>query len=505
MIFSGVFSQVTELMSRYSSVFAPEGLTMPAYRRMLAEERQITLKNQLLIAMLIVILVPIFSILDYFCYPEFFGIFLILRLLCVGVTLIVMALMRSSKGKRYYRGFTLVLPLIPAFFISLMILYSQDPATPYYAGLTLCIVAIGFVFHWTYQEAFFASLLIALMYLVASAPAVFNGMDARTAAGFANNSIFIAAKGIVIVLGCHAHHLFRVQNHILREKARRQKVRLAKQKQQLENTLEELRDTENELIQSEKMASLGQLSAGVIHEIGNPLNYSNQALFLLRRVMKNENRNPAVDEAIDDIQDSIDRMKDIVKELREFSHKSGEIHIEFEIEESIEAGLRMLKKEIEDSGIEVVENFKSGIRVEGVKNQLTQVVINLVHNSIQALEQSKERDDRRIEIETAEKDQFVDILIRDNGPGVDQKLQSYIFDPFFTTKEAGDGTGLGLSICFRIIEGHRGTITFDSKPDQYTEFRIRLPRTPGDLAQANQQLETSHHQTPNPQNEHAIS
>ncbi|MDF1862693.1 MAG: ATP-binding protein [Verrucomicrobiales bacterium] len=460
-----------------SELKRPDGLTTFAWKMMLAEERLITRKNQRLITLLIVSLVPLFSVLDYFAYPEYFTEFLQLRILCVVVTLVAYAAMITPFGRRYYRGFTVLLPLIPAFFISAMILVSQDPGTPYYAGLTLCIVAIGFVFHWTYREAFFATVAIAVMYFVASSPAILNGMDPRTAAGFVNNCIFIAAKGVVIVLGCLAHYRYRVGNFIVLDRSRKQQIALRKQKREIEKTFLELKETEGKLIQSEKMASLGQLSAGVIHEIGNPLNYSNQALFLLRRLLVRENENEEVKEAMNDIQDSIERMKAIVKELREFSHKSSEVQIEYPVSQSVEVALRMLGKEIEDSEVSVTSQVSEELRIDGVKNQITQVLINLVHNSIQALDKAEMSGPKRVDITGKKTGDRIEITIRDNGPGIGEDAKKQIFDPFFTTKEVGEGTGLGLSISFRIIESHGGELRVDSAPGDFTEFTIVLPLT----------------------------
>lgn len=470
----------------------PDGLSMFAWKMMLAEERSATRKNQRLITLLIVSLVPLFSALDYFAYPEYFSEFFQLRILCVFVTLIAYAGINTKLGRRYYRAFTVVLPLIPAFFISAMILVSQDPGTSYYAGLTLCIVAIGFVFHWTYREAFFATVAIAAMYFVASSPAILNGMDSRTAARFVNNCIFIAAKGLVIVLGCLAHHRYRVQNFIVLDRSRKQQIALRKQKREIENTFLELKETEGKLIQSEKMASLGQLSAGVIHEIGNPLNYSNQALFLLRRLLGREKDNEEVKEAMNDIQDSIDRMKAIVKELREFSHKSSEVQIEYSVSQSVDVALRMLGKEIEDSEVSVTSRVSDDLRIDGVKNQITQVVINLVHNSIQALDKAEMTGPKMIEISGRKTGESIEIAIRDNGPGIAEEVKKQIFDPFFTTKEVGEGTGLGLSISFRILESHGGELRVESAPGDFTEFTMVLPLTENESGSA----ETSHHLIP---------
>jgi two-component system sensor histidine kinase PhcS len=485
-----------------SATKRPEGLSPFAWRMMQSEERKMTLKNQRLITLLIVTLVPLFSILDYFAYPELFGLFFILRMFCVAATVVTYSLMRTSLGKSYYRAFTVFLPLIPAFFISLMVLFSRDPGTSYYAGLTLCIVAIGFVFHWTYLEAFSAVVSIGMMYFIASAPAILDGMDSRTAAGFVNNCIFIMAKGLVIVLGCYAHHGFRVKSFIIRDRSRRQSIALQQQKVEIESTLQELKETEDELIQSEKMASLGQLSAGVIHEIGNPLNYSNQALFMLRRLLKKEEDNELVQEAMDDIQDSIERMKDIVSELREFSHKSGEDRLVYPASESVDLALKMLGKDISDGNVAVSDDVDPGLKIQGVKNQVTQVFINLIHNAVQAASKSEDKDSKLIRVSSRETPDSVVLTVWDNGPGIDEEVRRHIFDPFFTTKDAGEGTGLGLSICFRIVDAHNGNLSVDSVPGEYTQFTIELPK-PGTSRNR------STHKAPIPKSqthhEHAVS
>lgn len=464
-------------LSTFSVAERPKGLSDFTWRLMLADERRSAARSQKLIVFLIATLVPLFSVLDFFAYPELFRSFFLLRIFCVAVTLGVFAVMITDFGKAYFRAFTVLLPLIPAFFISLMILLAQDPGTSYYAGLTLCIVAIGFVFHWTYGEAFVCAVAIAAMYFAASAPAIINGMDSRTAAGFINNCIFIGAKGFVIVIGCYAHHQFRIQNFITIQKSRTQQVALRRQKKEIEQTMADLAETESQLYQSEKMASLGQLSAGVIHEIGNPLNYSNQALFLLRRLVGEREKDDPVVEAIDDIGDSIDRMKEIVRELREFSHKSSEVKIEFPVRESVRVAVRMLGKEIYDSGVVLETKVCPDLRMEGVKNQITQVFVNLIHNAIQALgkKEFSAGESPRIEVTARSVGTKIEVAVRDNGPGISPEHLKQIFDPFFTTKEVGEGTGLGLSISFRIIESHGGTLRVDSRLGDFTEFVLSLP------------------------------
>ncbi|MDF1740706.1 MAG: ATP-binding protein [Verrucomicrobiales bacterium] len=464
------------------------GLSDVGWKLLVAEDRRLILKNLRLICVLAALLVPLFSLVDFFAYPEHIYLFGWFRVICSAIILGILAVVNSRFGKRYFRVLTVILPLVPAAFIAGMIFVAQDPATPYYAGLSLCIVAIGFLFHWTYREAFIVCTSVLIFYLVSCSTALILGMDSTTAAGFTSNALFLSAKGFVIVCGSVAHHNVRIQEFKGREKMRLQKIALRQNAETLKETLDELNHTENQLIQSEKMASLGQLSAGVIHEIGNPLNYSNQALFLLRKRLKRQEADGQMMEAVDDIQDSIDRMKEIVTELREFSHKSSEVQIEFNLREPVDVALRMLGAEIAETSTKVKVIMEDELRVEGVKNQITQVCINLIHNSIQAMVKAERQGQNEIEIRGLVDEGQVMLLVRDNGPGISEKIRKEIFDPFFTTKEAGEGTGLGLSICFRIIEAHRGTMAVNSEVGEFTEFIITFPMNPVSRKRADHHL-----------------
>jgi len=445
------------------------------HRAMLAEERRAAISSLRLISVLAAVMVPCFVILDIFAYPELVQRFVFLRILCTVGILVLFGLVHTRLAKRYFRVFTVLLPLIPATFIAIMVYETRDPGTPYYAGLSLCIVAIGFLFHWTYREALVVSVAVLLLYLFASSPSYLYGMSTRTAAGVVNNMFFLLAKGVVIVAGSAAHYRYRVREFKVRERLRHEKNHLRKQRQTLESTLNELQATEGQLIQSEKMASLGLLGAGVIHEIGNPLNYSNQALFLLRRTLPPEAKTPQIEETLDDMQESYDRINDIVKELRDFSQKSHEIDIDYEVSDSIASAVRMLRQEIEESGVRVELDLQPNLRIEAVKNQITQVLINLVHNAVHALEKSEKSDGREIRIQSFASDRLAQIVVRDNGPGIQHDSLKKIFDPFFTTKDPGVGTGLGLSICYRIIEAHSGEISVQSEPGVYSQFTVKLP------------------------------
>lgn len=442
---------------------------------MQAEDRRFALRNLTIVAVIAAAMVSVFAVLDFFAYPDQRELFAYLRWTCVSIMIFSLFLVRSRIGKRYYKFFTVVVPLIPAFLVSMTIFVIQDPSSIYYAALSLCLVAIGFLFRWTFRSAVAISGVVLLFYLIACAPAILNGLTARVGAGLFSNLVFLVATGAVVVAGSHVHCRMRLEEFCRRERLRRQKMVLRQSTIELQQILDELRETEGQLIQSGKMASLGQLSAGVIHEIGNPLNHSNQALFLLRRRLRQFPEDDMIREAVEDIQDSVDRMKEIVRELREFSHKKSEVLTEFSVRESAEVAIRMLGKEIDDHEVGIELRVEEGLLVSGVKNQVAQVLINLVHNAIQAMAKVDTGRRNLIVISASERDGKVALSILDNGPGIPEKIREKIFDPFFTTKEAGEGTGLGLSICFRILEAHRGGIQVKSDGATYTEFIVMLP------------------------------
>lgn len=483
-----------------------EALSPFAAKLMLAEDRRFTLRNLKLLGMVGAGMVAFFAVLDHFAYPEHIALFAALRWTFASFILALLLFVRSKTGKRYFRVFTMVLPLIPALFVVITIFVTKDPATDYYAGLSLCIVAIGFLFHWTYREALVVSVAVLFMYLASCVPAINEGMNPRTWAGLFSNLVFLVATGAVVVAGSLAHHRARVEEFKGRERLRQKRLALKANSLDLKRTLRDLEETEGQLIQSGKMASLGQLSASVIHEIGNPLNHSNQALFLLRRRLREQPGDAVIDEAVADIQDSIDRMKDIVRDLREFSHKRSDLLVRFPIIESIEAAVRMLGKEIADTGTSVTVSVDPEVCIEGAKNQISQVFINLVHNSIQAMEKAGTEAPRSIEITAVERNDTVELRIRDNGPGIPEEVRKKVFEPFFTTKEVGEGTGLGLSICFRIIAAHRGVIQVHSDGRTHTEFQLTFPSPPPISSTETSPVGTHHPLPARPSlHEHSIS
>ena len=271
----------------------------------------------------------------------------------------------------------------------------------------------------------------------------------------------------------------------------------------LKRLYRELQDAQTQLIQTEKMASLGQLVAGVAHELNNPISYiyANMkqlqnyiaAITQLIKVAKEsalaKDYQAKLQKTVKDLQEKFDldfiqkdietlisesiegsrRVKDVVLTLRNFSRLDEAELKRVDLHEGLDATLLLLNNEIKNR-IQVHKNYGELPPVMCHPGQINQVFMNLLVNAIQAIEGKG-----NIWIQTRKEKDRVVIEIRDDGRGIPKAVQDKIFDPFFTTKPVGEGTGLGLSICYRIIQNHRGSIEVESEEGKGSVFRIILP------------------------------
>ncbi len=289
-----------------------------------------------------------------------------------------------------------------------------------------------------------------------------------------------------------------------------------KQAAQLEKAFRDLHDTQTQLIQTEKISSLGQLVAGVAHEINNPINfiygnithasqYARDLLDLLHLYQeKHPNPLPEITEASEDIEVDFliedfpkilesmkvgaDRIRDLVVSLRNFSRLDESQMKRVDIHEGIESTLLILQHRLKATAsrpaIEVIKEYGDFPKIECYAGQLNQVFMNLIANAIDALEEYNSKRSAKdiyscpntIRISTSTNSNTVSIRIADNGLGITQEVIRNLFDPFFTTKPVGKGTGLGLSISYQIIvEKHRGKLQCISTPGDGAEFVIEIP------------------------------
>ena len=274
-----------------------------------------------------------------------------------------------------------------------------------------------------------------------------------------------------------------------------------------EAALGHLKAAQANLIQAEKMASLGQLTAGIAHEIKNPLNFVNNFASLsvelldeLKEVTEpavaalGTDKRAEVDETIDMLSGNLEKIAEhgkradnIVKSMLEHSRgvsgERREVDINNLIEEALNLAYHGARAQNQDFNITLERDYAASLKpIELAPQEITRVFLNLFGNGFYAAnERAKENGDGSfrpvLAVATCEAEDAVEVRVRDNGTGIAPEIRDKLFQPFFTTKPTGEGTGLGLSISYDIItQQHGGTITVESEPGSYTAFTIRLPR-----------------------------
>ena len=257
---------------------------------------------------------------------------------------------------------------------------------------------------------------------------------------------------------------------------------LARANAELEEANAKLRETQVHLIQSEKMASLGQLVAGIAHEINNPLSFALSNVFSIQSWLGDvllEAGDSLMPEArarlekanarIVDTGQGLERVRELVVKLRTFSRLDEGEFKTIDVREAIESVLLFLRHKTSDR-IEVVRDYGPTGELACFAGQLNQVLMNIVANAVDAI-----ADDGTITVRTAIEDGDFLIAVKDSGCGIAREHVEHIFDPFFTTKPVGQGTGLGLAITYKIVQAHKGRVQVDSEPGKGTEIRVLIP------------------------------
>ena len=234
----------------------------------------------------------------------------------------------------------------------------------------------------------------------------------------------------------------------------------------------ELEETQIQLLQAEKMSSLGKLSAGVAHQLNNPLGgITLFAKLILEEYDLEEGAKDDINRILQDAQ----RCRDTVKELLEFSRQTSYIVRPHDLNEAVSRTLFLLENQTLFQNIEIERDLAEGLPKVPVNiQQMNHVFMNIILNAAQAMEG---RGELAVQTRLSQDKDNIVIEISDTGPGIPEDIIKHVFEPFFTTKEEGEGTGLGLSMVYGIIEDHGGRISVKSKPGQCTSFIIELPLT----------------------------
>jgi len=240
--------------------------------------------------------------------------------------------------------------------------------------------------------------------------------------------------------------------------------------QELREAKKKLEETQIQLIQSEKLAGIGQLAAGVAHELNNPLS---AVMGFSQLLLEDKTLTTLQKKDVETIYIQSQRCRTIIQNLLQFSRREEPRMEALDLIPSLQAVINLVKYDFSTSGIELIQEVPHSLpMIFGDSNQLQQVFLNLITNARQAME-GRSKSSLVITVERKEDD--LCIRFKDNGPGISPKIQGKIFDPFFTTKSAGKGTGLGLSICHGIVEQHHGRLYIENSSDAGTTFVLELP------------------------------
>ncbi|MDR3693631.1 7TM diverse intracellular signaling domain-containing protein [Mucilaginibacter sp.] len=303
--------------------------------------------------------------------------------------------------------------------------------------------------------------------------------------------------------------IIREQNVVLELKVNERTVELSESNHELNKTLDDLKQAQGQLVEAEKMASLGQLTAGIAHEINNPINFVTSNINPLNRDIKMvleaitvieevglsdapqaEKQKKIKDykeeldfnyltmeikQLIKGINDGANRTAEIVKGLKIFSRLDEDDLKMADMNEGLDSTLVIINNQLQNK-IKVIKQYADLPLVECYPGKLNQVFLNIISNAIYAvLKKFGENTGGEIIINTSHDESNVYIKIKDNGTGMDAQTQKKIFEPFFTTKDVGEGTGLGMSIAYNTIKKHNGQIMINSTLNEGTEFILQLP------------------------------
>ncbi len=402
--------------------------------------------------------------LDLAVYPERAPAFLLARVLVAAATLLILWIIQGDFGRRHVRVLTLVWLALPQIMIAWMIAQTEGAASIYFVGLHLALYAVGMIVPISYLEGLGFGVFTCLIYVAAC----FWHAGGVVASGqFVAHLLFTAFSAIICVGCTYFAELSRLRLFALREQVAEQNARL----QENNRALAEMK---GQLIQREKMAAIGTLSAGLLHELNNPVNYSLMAINM-GLSCPGAKQDPMLKESLDDALEGMQRVQNIVSDLKTFAYqKPGQdSQRPFLLENAVRSAVRLAGYELK--GIEVAVNLPQDTHVIGDEPAIIGVLINLLSNAAPAV-LGAGRAQPRIDVVAADRGDRLMVSVRDNGLGIAPEHLGRVFEPFFTTRDVGAGLGLGLSVSYGIVQRHGGTLAVESEPGAWTEFTFDLRR-----------------------------
>ncbi|KQP12218.1 sensor histidine kinase [Pseudorhodoferax sp. Leaf267] len=430
------------------------------------------------------VLVPGGVGLDLAFYPQYALPLGIARGLTTVLLCVLLALLYTRPARDYARGLTLTWLVLPQIMIVGMIYFTEGARSPYVFGLSLALYAAGIVLPIGLVQSLGLGTFTCLGYFVAG---LLHDHSPVPHGALIGNTIFLLFSAI-------ASAVCTVFNERARLKLFALQREVAEKNASLQSTNQALAQIKGHMMQQEKMAALGTLSAGLLHEVNNPVNYSMMALNMAL-MDKAVAVSADLKESLTDAKEGMQRVQSIVTDLKTFAYQKpgGDGNRIFLFEKAMQSALRLTGFELK--GVEITTELPMDTHVLGDEPAIIGVLVNLLGNAGLALHKAAQAEPgraRQIRIHVAHVDGRLQVRVRDNGTGIPPANLSRVFEPFFTTREVGQGLGLGLAVCYAIVQRHGGLLAVESEEGAWTEFSFDLalatattqarPQPQGDLA-----------------------
>ena len=403
--------------------------------------------------------------LDYALYPHMQIYFGVLRVETAILIYGVILAMETEWGKYRIQWLTFAWLLLPQIMIAWMIGSTEGATSIYYAGLNFAMYASGIVLAFSlWQNIVFCT--ISLIFYVIACSAYPSSFVLQ--GDFLVNTLFLIMAGVLSAVYTYFNERARLLLFRL-------KVEVNEKNIQLEETNKNLTQIKGYMLQQEKMAAIGTLAAGLLHEVNNPVNYSLMAVDIALEdpVIKTST---SLKECLVDAKQGMKRVQHIVSDLKIFAYRPKETAAsssDFLFEKAVDSALRLVGHETK--GIAIIRELPADTLVRGDEAAIIGVLVNLLGNAALAL-RAVDRADPAIHLSAEWRGERLHVTVRDNGPGIPPENLARVFEPFFTTRAIGQGLGLGLSISYRVIEQHGGRLVAKSVVGEWTKMIFDLPR-----------------------------
>ncbi|WP_322011809.1 sensor histidine kinase [Paraburkholderia sp. J12] len=404
--------------------------------------------------------------LDYAQYPQLLTSFTAARLFVSLLIGGIVILLGSTVGRRFAPWLTLSWLLLPQIMISWMIWRTDGVLSPYFMGLNLAIFASGIALPFGLWQNLVFGVLSCGLYLAACL--LHPGGIASTGT--------MTVNALLLLFAAAASAVYTFFNERIRFSLFRLKAEVSEKNGELEAINRKLLDIKGQLLQQEKMAAIGTLSAGLLHEVNNPVNFCLMAIevALEEPAAKAE---PVLQECLVDAKQGMQRIQHIVADLKTFAYRKADAEAEaktpFLFERALDSALRLIGHELR--GVAVVRELPPDTLVQGDEAAIVGVLINLFSNAALAMRKAGTAEPA-IRIAARWEEHRLHVTVRDNGPGIADEHLARVFEPFFTTRDVGQGLGLGLSISYAVIERHGGLLYAESELGSWAAFSFDLSR-----------------------------